>query len=145
MAIDDNIRELENLILRQSEYLEKEVPNELAKLVGDIQQELIAGGRGGNKQIPFKSRTGNLRRSMLTALEGSSVTIQMLNYGYYLAFGVNGRNRANALGLPPEVAGAFGVSEGYQFGSNNVYGINPFKFYPVDIENKILEILSKNG
>lgn len=145
MPIDDNLKELENLILSQSEYIEKDVPNELVKLVGDIQQELIAGGRGGKKNEPFKNRTGNLRRSIFTALEGSSLTIKMLNYGYYLAFGVNGKNRSNALGLPNEVATAFGVTEGYQFGSQNVYGIDPFKFYPQDIENKILEILSKDG
>ena len=145
MPINTNIEELERLILQQSEYLEKDVPTELTKLVGDIQQELIRGGLGGKKKQPFISRTGNLRRSMLTALEGSSLTIKMLNYGYYLAFGVDGKNRAGGIGLPPEVATAFGVAEGYKFGSSNVYGIDAFKFYPQDVENKILEILSKNG
>lgn len=146
MPIDNNFSELERLILNQTEYIEKGIPGQLASLVGEIQQKLI---KGGELRSPFKTRTGNLRRSMQTTLEDYGLSISMLNYGYFLSFGVNGKNRANALGLPPDVATAFGVGEGYMFGQNStsdrVYGINPFGFYDNDIEDKLIEILTNNG
>lgn len=146
MPVENDYSELERLILEQTEYLEKGIPGQLASLVGEVQQKLI---KGGELRSPFKTRTGNLRRSMQTTLEDYGLTIQMLNYGYFLSFGVNGKNRANALGLPPDVASSFGVAEGYKFGQNStsdrVYGINPFGFYDNDIENKLIEILTNNG
>jgi hypothetical protein len=147
MAVTSNISDLEKLILDQSEFVEKDLPGELAALVGKIQQELIAGGRGGKDNKPFQTRTGNLRRSMQTTLLDYGLSVEMLFYGWFLTFGVDGRKYANANGLTPEVAGAFGVADGYRFGQNtqspNVFGILPYNFYNIDIEEEIIKILEK--
>jgi|VirMetMinimDraft_7_1064189.scaffolds.fasta_scaffold00828_13 hypothetical protein len=139
-SIDSNMSELEALILREVDYVEKDVPLEFAKLASEIRNQLI----GGN----FKNRTGNLRRSIQVYEVDGNMIIEMLNYGYFISFGVNGRNRANALGLTEDVASAFGVQKGYKFGqqtqSNRVYGIDPRDFYPMDLENKLINILT-NG
>ena len=147
MPIDSNIEDLERLILEQSQFVEKGLPAELASLVGKIQQELIAGGRGGKDNKPFQTRTGNLRRSMQTTLLDYGISVEMLFYGWFLTFGVDGRKYANANGLTPEVAGSFGVNEGYKFGQNsqspNVFGILPYNFYNIDIEEELINIITK--
>ena len=109
MPVEDNIDDLINDILRESEYVEKEIPRELVELATALQAEL----QGGN----FKNRTGNLRRSMNVAVEGTSLKIGMLFYGYFLSFGVDGRKRKGAFGLTEDVATAFGEPVGYKFGS----------------------------
>jgi hypothetical protein len=135
MAIESDIQDLEKEILDAIGGYTNTIPKQLAALVSDIQAELKAGR--------FKNRTGNLRRSMRAALIDDSASISMRGYGYFLSFGVNGKNRSNALGLPNEVATAFGVKEGYKFGSSNVWGIDPYKFYPMDIEDRLIEILTQ--
>ena len=135
MAIESDIQDLEREILDAIGGYTDTIPKQLAVLVSDIQSELKAGR--------FKNRTGNLRRSMRAALIDDSVSISMRGYGYFLSFGVNGKNRSNALGLPNEVATAFGVKEGYKFGSNKVWGIDPYRFYPMDIEDRLIEILTQ--
>ena len=57
--------------------------------------------------------------------------------------GVNGKNRSQALGLTDGVAQVFGVNEGYKFGqtSGKVYGIAPRNFYPLDLEDEIINLL----
>ena len=109
MPVEDNIDDLINDILRESEYVEKEIPRELVELATALQAELQAGN--------FKNRTGNLRRSMNVAVEGTSLKIGMLFYGYFLSFGVDGRKRKGAFGLTEDVATAFGEPVGYKFGS----------------------------
>jgi hypothetical protein len=137
MAIESDIQDLEREILEAIGGYTDTIPKQLAALVSDIQSQLKAGH--------FKNRTGNLRRSMRAALIDDSVSISMRGYGYFLSFGVNGKKRKNALGLPNEVATAFGVPEGYKFGqgSDKVWGINPYKFYPLDIEDRLIEILTQ--
>ena len=137
MAIESDIKDLEQEILDAIGGYRDTVPKQLAALVSNLQSELKAGR--------FKNRTGRLRRTMKAALIDDSVSISMMNYGYYLSFGVNGKNRKNALGLPNEVATAFGVKEGYKFGqsSGNVWGIDPYKFYPMDVEDRLIEILTQ--
>lgn len=135
MPVSSDIKKLEQEILDAIGGYTDTIPKQLAALVSDIQAQLKAG--------TFKNRTGNLRRSMRAALIDDSVSISMRNYGYFLSFGVNGKNRSNALGLPNEVATAFGVKEGYKFGSNKVWGIDPYKFYPMDIEDRLIEILTQ--
>lgn len=135
MAIDSDISKLEQEILDAIGGYEDTVPKRLAALVSNIQSELKAGR--------FKNRTGKLRRTMQAKLIDESLSVSMMNYGYYLSFGVNGKNRSNALGLPNEVATAFGVKEGYQFSGTNVWGIDPYKFYPRDIEDRLIEILTE--
>lgn len=155
MPVTSNIEELERQILAQSEYLEKGLNERLASLVGEIQEKLIQGD--------FVSRTGNLRRSMNTILDNYGLTIQMLNYGFFQSFGVKGTQRGESIGLPPEVAAAFGVSEGYNFKFKSKaissesglpyparvsiarFGIRPKDFYFTDIEDKLLNILEDNG
>ena len=100
MSIDSDISKLEQDILDAIGGYEDTVPKRLAALVSDIQSDLKAGR--------FKNRTGRLRRTMQAKLIDESMSISMMNYGYYLSFGVNGKNRANALGLPNEVAPATG-------------------------------------
>jgi hypothetical protein len=135
-GFEDNgsIAALEREILGRIGELENDVPRQLATLVSDLQAKLLAGD--------FKNRTGDLRRSMKVALLDNDISISMKNYGYYLSFGVAGRNRSNTLGLPPEVATAFGVKEGYRFGSDKVWGISARKFYPLDVEEQLINILT---
>jgi len=133
-SIEDNIEELEKEILETVGYYENDLPRKLAALVSDIQADLKAGR--------FKNRTGELRRSMRAKLIDNNISIDMKAYGYFLSFGVKGKNRNNTVGVPNEVATAFGVSEGYKFGSSKVWGIDARKFYPIDIEEKLLEILT---
>lgn len=137
MPIESDIEDLEREILDAIGGYTDTVPKRLAALVSDIQAGLKAGR--------FKNRTGTLRRTMKAALIDNSLSVSMMNYGYYLSFGVNGKNRANAIGLPNEVATAFGVKEGYKFGrsAGNIYGIDPRRFYPEDVEDRIIEILTE--
>jgi hypothetical protein len=134
-GFEDNgsIAALEQEILGRVGELKNDTPRQLAALVSNLQAKLNAGD--------FKNRTGDLRRSMRVALLDNNISISMKNYGYYLSFGVKGRNRNNTLGLPPEVATAFGVKEGYRFGSDKVWGISARKFYPLDVEEQLLDIL----
>ena len=136
-AIEDNIADIEREILDAVGYYEQDVPRQLARFISDIQQDVKRG--------KYKDRTGALRRSVRTRLVDYSVSINMLNYGYYLSFGVNGRKRKGAVGLTAGPAAAFGVREGYKFGSRSnskyVAGINARNFYPDDIEEKLIEIL----
>ena len=135
MAIESDIQDLEREILEAIGGYTDTIPKQLASLVSNVQAELKAGR--------FKNRTGKLRRSMKAALIDDSFSISMMNYGYYLSFGVNGKNRSNALGLPNEVATAFGVREGYRFEGSNVYGIDPYRFYPQDLEERLIKILTE--
>lgn len=139
-AFDDNdsIAKLEQEILDRVGYLNDGVTRKLAVLVSDINRSLQSGR--------FKNRTGNLRRSMNAQLVGDSMVVSMLAYGYFLSFGVNGKNRANALGITEEVGEAFGLPTNYRFGSRNsgnVWGIDPRRFYPLDIEQHIINILNE--
>ena len=139
-SVEMDVSELEQLILQQSGYIEKELPKELNVFLGEIQEKLKRGD--------FKNRTGDLRRSMKTALVDYDISVSMLNYGYFLSFGVDGRNRKGAFGVTSEVAAAFGVREGYKFGSSKVWGIEARKFYPTDLEETIinyLENIIENG
>lgn len=139
MPVEDNIDNLINDILKITEYTEKDIPRELVEFATQLQGELQAGN--------FKNRTGNLRRSMNVAVEGTSVKIAMLFYGYFLSFGVDGRKRKGAFGLTPDVAEAFGEPVGYKFGSRTnskyVAGIDARRFYPEDITDTIINILEK--
>ncbi len=139
MPVEDNIDDLINDIINITEYTEKTIPRELIELATELQGELQSGN--------FKNRTGNLRQSMNVAVEGTSLKIQMLFYGYFLSFGVDGRKRKGAFGLTPDVAEAFGEPVGYKFGSRTnskyVAGINARRFYPEDITETIINILEK--
>lgn len=137
MPVSSDIKKLEQEILDTIGHYENDVPKQLAVLVSDIQAELKAGN--------FKNRTGALRRSIRVKLIDSDISISMKAYGYYLSFGVSGKNRSNVVGLPNEVATAFGVKEGYKFGSNKVWGIDARKFYPLDIEDRIIKILEEDA
>jgi hypothetical protein len=139
MPVEDNIDDLVNDILNITEYTEKTIPRELVELATELQSQLQAGN--------FKNRTGNLRRSMNVSVEGTSLKIAMLFYGYFLSFGVDGRKRKGAFGLTPDVAEAFGEPVGYKFGSRTnskyVAGIDARRFYPEDITETIINILEK--
>ena len=132
-TFEQDTSELEKFILDQIDYYDKGVDEKLATLVSDVTRDL----QNGN----YQNRTGSLRRSIRVALEGDNMFIRMNNYGYFLSFGVNGQNRKNADPLSNDVATAFGVREGYKFGSNKVWGIAPRRFYPTDIEEQLINIL----
>lgn len=143
-SIEQNISDLEKLILSQSEYVEKDIPNEIVKLVGDIQQSLKLGN--------FKNRTGDLRRSMKVKVIGEDISISMLYYGYFLSFGVvnkRGSKSRRVFGITPEVAAAFGEPDGYKFGSQpkrgGSFGVDAREFYPTDIEERLIKILEKTA
>jgi hypothetical protein len=127
------VEEFEKAILERADYLETGLETDLAKIANEVQAEM--------RQGKFKNRTGALRRSIRAKIKGQGLQTTMLRYGYYLSFGVQGYNRKKALGLTPEVAAAFGVKEGYKFGSNRVPGIAARNFYPDDIEEIIEELL----
>jgi len=133
--IETNIPEVEQAFTDIADYYEFAVPQAFKELADRVLADLKAG--------KFKNRTGALRRSMRTQAFDLGVGVEMLDYGYFLSFGVDGKNRKNALGLTEEVAQTFGVNKGYKFGqtSNKVYGISPRGFYPLDLEEKIIEIL----
>ena len=134
-AIDTNIPEVENVIGQLEQYYNQELPQRFKALATSVLDDLKAG--------KFKNRTGDLRRSMRTFAVDDGVVVAMLNYGYFLSFGVNGKNRKQALGLTDGVAQVFGVNEGYKFGqtSDKVYGIKPRNFYPLDLEDEIINLL----
>lgn len=145
MPIDENIDELANEILKTSEYLDKGVDGELSVLLSDVYNVLYQGGR---RRTPFKNRTGNLRRSFSgVRIEEDAFIISMMYYGYFLSFGVDGFKRQNAFGIPQEVSEAFGEPLNYRFGSKHnpkkVPGIDPFDFYPENIQERLINIYNK--
>ena len=111
--------------------LKEDVPRDLTTLAGQILADLQAGD--------FKDRTGALRSSMTAYVQDYSIVIQMLNYGYFVSFGVEGGNHT-AMGLTPEVQNYFGV-EKFESRERPNWGISPRRFYPTDIQERILEIL----
>ena len=141
MPITDNIDDIVNDILKESQYYEKELPNDLVQFATQLKRELEMPGN-------FKNRTGNLRRSMSVSVEGTNLKISMLAYGYFLSFGVDGRKRRGAFGLTEDVAAAFNENTGYRFGSRTtskyVAGINARRFYPEDIEEQLINIIENN-
>ena len=137
---EEGLDDLINSILQEADYYEKDLPSELIQFATQLQGELQAGN--------FKNITGNLRRSMSVTVEGTNVKIAMLVYGYFLSFGVDGRNRRGAFGLTEDVASAFNEPVGYRFGSrtksNRVPGITARRFYPEDIEQTLINIIEND-
>ena len=133
-SVTDNISEIEQQILDAVGDLENDVPRELSKLASQIAADL----KGGN----YKNRTGALRRSIQVALiDKSNIVVSMLPYGYFISFGVEG-GKYKALGLPDEVAAAFGTRK-FKSRKRKAWGIRPRGFYPEDIEERIIEILNE--
>ena len=145
-TIEDNLDEFEKLILNEVQYYDKGIDQRFAVLVSNINQNLRNGG--------FQNRTGNLRRSMKVKYvedqDQNSIIVSMLDYGYFISFGVNGRKRK--LGIPINEAVAGGnfkirYEAGHIFGSKaspvKVPGIRPYTFYPLDIEDQIIKILTE--
>ena len=137
---EEGLDDLINSILQEADYYEKDLPRELIQFATQLQGELQSGN--------FKNITGNLRRSMSVTVEGTNVKIAMLVYGYFLSFGVDGRNRRGAFGLTEDVASAFNEPVGYRFGSrtksNRVPGITARRFYPEDIEQTLINIIEND-
>lgn len=135
MPVDHNIEELENLILDTVDYYEDDLPRRLAAFVSDIELDL----KGGN----YKNRTGDLRRSIQAKLIDYNISIKMLPYGYFISFGVEG-GKYRALGLPEEVRDAFGTNK-FKSKKRKAWGIRPRKFYPDDLEERLLNILTDDN
>ncbi len=133
MIKTEGLNELENDINRLIESYGDN--SDLVNLISSIQADLRSG--------KFKNDSNKLRSSIQVRLMDNSLSISMLEYGYYLSFGVNGRKVNNALGLTNEVATAFGVSTGSKFDGDKIYGITPRRFYPLDIEERLIEILTQ--
>jgi len=131
-VVEDNIAELEDSILAAIGFYEDTIPKQMSRLVSDITREL----KNGN----YKNRTGDLRRSIQVKLIDNDISINMLNYGYFISFGVQG-GKYKALGLPDEVASAFGTRK-FTSKKRKAWGIKPRDFYPDDIEERIMEILT---
>ncbi len=134
-SIDTNIKQNIDLIEGLEEYYGRGFSDELRKLAVQVQRQLKAGN--------FKNRTGALRRSMKAMADGDTIMVNMLSYGWFLSFGVSGKDRKQAIGLTDGVDGAFGVTEGYKFGqsSDKVWGIKARNFYPLDLEEQIMKLL----
>jgi len=146
MMEEEGINELSQLILDTIEYYDKGLDGKFAVLVSDINQQLLRGD--------FRNRTGNLRRSMRVKYiekdEENIIEVSMLDYGFFISFGVNGTKRK--LGIPINEAvskGNFKIryQPGHIFGSRSnpvkVPGIRPRRFYPLDIEDRIIKILTE--
>lgn len=136
-GIETNIPQVEQQYTDIADYYDFVVPREFKALANSVLQQLKSGR--------FKNNTGALRRSMRTEAFDNGIGVEMLDYGYFISFGVNGKNRKQALGLTNGAAGAFSVTEGYKFGqsSDKVWGIAPRNFYPMDLEQRIIDILLK--
>jgi hypothetical protein len=137
-GFEDNgsIKALQNDINNSISGLDSGLDSQLQALANKLESQLKSGN--------FKDRTGNLRRSIRVTVIDNDIKIDMADYGYFLSFGVKGKKNSSVLGLAPEVAAAFGVSEGSTFGDSNVYGISARKFYPLDFEEQLLNILTKD-
>lgn len=145
---EEGLDELMNELLREAEYYDKGIDGNFFELIQNIKSELL----GGN----FKNRTGNLRRSMevsyINKENENSVLIEMLRYGFFVSFGVNGTKYRMGIPLTSEVQTAFGTDpylrNGYRFGDASspvkVPGIRPRKFYPLNIEERIIQILNRD-
>lgn len=142
--MDENLEEFQRFILDTIGYYDNEVDRAFGALIGNIKNQLLRGD--------YKSRTGNLRRSIevfYKEVDGKDIiNISMKDYGYFISFGVNGSKRR--LGIPINEAVANGdfilnYRPGHIFGSLarpiKVPGIRPRKFYPLDIEEQIIKIL----
>ena len=136
-SIDTNLPEVERYIRDLTDYYERELPAGLKQLATEVLQDLKAG--------KFKNDTGALRSSMRTKAFDYGMEVDMLDYGYFLSFGVQG-GKYKALGLTDGVAQSFGVQKGYKFTSRKRrnWGIEARDFYPLDLEDKLLELLT-NG
>lgn len=136
-SIDTNIPEIERYISDLTDYYETTMPSGLTKLAAEVLQDLKAG--------KFKNDTGALRRSMRTKAFEYGIEINMLDYGYFLSFGVRG-GKYKALGLTNAVAAVFGVQKGYKFTSrkHRKWGIEARDFYPMNLEDKLIELLTKS-
>lgn len=145
--IEDNIEDFEQFILKEIQYYDKGLDQKFAVLVSDINQELQRGN--------FISRTGNLRRSMkVKYVEDENqnvIQLQMLDYGFFISFGVNGRKRKLGIPINDAVAGGnfkIKYEAGHIFGSKSspvkVPGIRPRQFYPLDATDRIIKILTED-
>ena len=133
MPIENNIEQLEKFIEGIGDYYESEVPVDLNKLTKEIKDDLKNGR--------YKNESGDLRRSVQAKLIDYNIDIKMLNYGYFVSFGVQG-GKYRALGLPDEVAAAFGTNK-FTSKKRKNWGIRPRNFYPDDIEEQIIDILTQ--
>lgn len=111
--------------------LKTEFPKKLDVLSRDILAELYAGD--------FKNITGDLRSSMEVQVMDYSLKISMLDYGYFVSFGVSGGDHTG-LKLTPEVESVFGVQSFTSKRYQN-WGISPRNFYPNNIQQRILDLI----
>jgi len=144
---EEGLQDLMNALLQEAEYYDKDIDARFFDLSREIKDELRAGN--------FKNRTGNLRRSMeVYYVEGeneNAIAIEMLRYGYFVSFGVNGFKYRMGIPLTEEVQAGFGTDPytrpNYRFGDASspvvVPGIRPRRFYPLNIEERIIEILNR--
>lgn len=132
-TVTDNIEQIAKQTDELVKQYETTVPQDLKKLVNEIQRELKAG--------KYKNKTGDLRRSISAKLIDYNITVQQLVYGYFISFGVEG-GKYKALGLPDEVASLFGTKK-FKSRKRKNWGIRPRNFYPDDIEQEIIDILTE--
>ena len=77
---------------------------------------------------------------MFASVEGTTLSVGMLYYGYFLSFGVAPSSKT--LGLSEEVALNFGVQPGYIFNRRDGKpGIAAKRFYPRNLSEQIQEIV----
>ena len=106
----------------------------LTQMAIDITREMQTTGR-------FEDRSGNLRRSMMAYVEDNALKIRMLYYGYFLSFGTregsqNPLTAEVAIALNPEKA------PGSYFNQpDNNAGIAARGFYPIDIQDMLIDRL----
>jgi hypothetical protein len=128
MTEQDFIRELEGL----GEDLSN-LDNLLLELAGQIVNETKAGA-------PVD--TGALRNSIQARIENGSVLVEMLYYGMFQNYGVNGTE--TQFGLPvPDGVGLRPTSEPFYKFKERRFGIVPQTFFNIDaISDRITEAIA---
>lgn len=145
ITLDQAALDMQQLILEAVEDIDDAANETLRRELARLAQRYYQTMRSTNS---FRDRTGDLRRSMFVDVsEDNTLTIGMLYYGYFLNFGVKGREaRRSTFGVTPEVAEAFGVQTGKNFGPSR-FGIDARDFYPKslirDFENVVATAIQK--
>lgn len=161
MIDNTDLEDLINLIENTIQGFEEGFEVELTNYAAQIQDHMLGGD--------FKSRSGDLRRSMkVSIIDQYAIQVAMVYYGYFLAFGVDIRRETGArtFGVPEEVVGALNtagrgrkITNNWKFGqaskskrvfgiaargtSNAIEGSNSQSFYPDDVLTKLEELILK--
>lgn len=145
LTLDQAALDMQQLILEAVEDIDDAANETLRRELARLAQRYYQRMSSTNT---FRDRSGDLRRSMFADVsEDNVLTIGMLFYGYFLNFGVKGREaRRSTFGVTGEVADAFGIQTGKNFGPSR-FGIDARNFYPRtlldDLDGIVANVIQK--